>query len=294
VNTLNESDGERAVGLVIKKQGGLLGARIEGVDFSKRLTEAILKEIASALYAHQVISMPAIAMTPEQHVQIALHFGELELHATDQFAVDDNASHITVVDSDAGHRADSWHADETFLEEPPLVNVLHGKIIPESGGDTAFRSTAAAYDALSDKMKTLIDDLTSIHDYGHLYEMGWRSGIPLSKQMGEALVKGLIHSHPLVRTHPVTGRKWLTINQTYTRFIEGLPPHEGKAILEMLMAHMQKPEFGFRHSWQEGDLLMWDQQAVQHYAVNDFEGRRLVHRIAVLRSADTYKGIKTV
>jgi taurine dioxygenase len=112
--------------------------------------------------------------------------------------------------------------------------------------------------------------------------------------MGEALVKGLVSSHPIVKTHPVTGRKWLTINQTYTRFIQGLPPNEAEAILTMLMAHMQKPEFGFRHSWQEGDLLMWDQQAVQHYAVNDFSGRRLVHRIAVLRSAETYKGIKTV
>ncbi len=280
--------------LVVKKMGGRLGARVEGVDFKVPLTQDVLEAIGEALYTHQVISMPANEMTPEQHVQIAEHFGELELHATDQFAVDENASHITVVDSDAGHRADSWHADETFLEEPPLVNVLHGKIIPEAGGDTAFRSTAAAYEALSEKMKNLIDDLSAIHDYGHLYEMGWRSGIPLAPQMGEALVKGLLHAHPLVRTHPVTGRKWLTINETYTRFIEGLPPNEAEAILALLKAHLQKPEFGFRHSWKEGDLLMWDQQAVQHYAVNDFEGRRLVHRIAVLRSADTYKGIKTV
>jgi taurine dioxygenase len=282
------------VSLTIKKQGGLLGARVEGVNFSEPLTQSMLEAIADALYAHQVISMPAIEMTPEQHVQIALHFGELEQHATDQFGVDENASHITIVDSEAGHRADSWHADETFLEEPPLVNLLHGKIIPEFGGDTAFRSTAVAYDTLSEKMKHLIGDLNAIHDYGHLYEMGWRSGIPLAEQMGEALVKGLLHSHPIVRTHPVTDRKWLTINKTYTRFIQGLPPHEGEAILAMLMAHMEKPEFGYRHSWQEGDLLMWDQQAVQHYAVNDSSGRRLVHRIAVLRSAETYKGIKTV
>jgi len=281
------------VGLTVKKAGGLLGARIEGVDFSKPLAESTIEAIAEALYAHQVVSMPAKEMTPEQHEQIALHFGELEQHATDQFAVDENSSHITIVDSEAGHRADAWHADETFLAEPPLVNVLHGKIIPESGGDTAFRSTAAAYDALSDKIKHLIDDLSAIHDYGHLYEMGWRSGLPLGEAVGNALAKGLIHSHPIVRTHPVTGRRWLTINQTYTRFIEGLNPDEAEAILKMLMAHLHKPEFGYRHSWKEGDLLLWDQQAVQHYAVNDFTGRRLVHRIAVLRSRDTYTGIKT-
>lgn len=279
--------------LTVKKRGGLLGARIEGIDFSAPLTPAILEGIADALYAHQVVSMSARDMTPEQHVQIARHFGEPEQHATDQFRVDEDASHITVIDSEEGHRADMWHADETFLEEPPLVNLLHGKVIPESGGDTAFRSTAAAYEALSEKMKTLIDDLTAIHDYGHLYEMGWRSGIPLSAQVGEALVKGLVQSHPLVKTHPVTGRKWLTLNKTYTRFIEGLPPNEAEAIQGMLMAHLEKPEFGFRHQWQEGDLLMWDQQAVQHYAVQDASGRRLVHRIAVLRSAEKYTGIKT-
>ena len=110
-------------------------------------------------------------------------------------------------------------------------------------------------------MKYLIGDLNAIHDDGHLDEMGWRSGIPLAEQMGEALVKGLLHSHPIVRTHPVTGRKWLTINQNYTRFIQDLSPHEGEAISAMLMAHMHKPEFGYRHAWQEGDLLMWDQQA---------------------------------
>lgn len=279
--------------LVVKKTGGLLGARIEGVDFSKPINDATLEAIADALYEHQVVSLAAPDLTPEQHEQIALHFGELEEHATDQFAVDENSGHITIVDSAEGHRADMWHADETFLAEPPLVNVLHGKIIPEAGGDTAFRSTAAAYDALSDKMKQLIDDLNAIHDYGHLYEMGWRSGLPLGQAMGDALAKGLIHSHPIVRTHPVTGRKWLTINKTYTRFIEGLNPDEAEAILKLLMDHMQKPEFGYRHSWQEGDLLLWDQQAVQHYAVNDFTGRRLVHRIAVLRSRETYTGIKT-
>ncbi len=280
--------------LTIKRRGGQIGARVEGVDFSRSLTPEVIEAIAEALYAHQVISIAAREMTPDQHVQIAEHFGELEQHATDQFQVDEDASHITVIDSDAGHRADMWHADETFLEEPPLVNLLHGKVIPEAGGDTAFRSTAAAYDALSDKMKTLLEGLTAIHDYGHLYEMGWRSGIPLSAQVGEALVKGLVHAHPVVRTHPVTGRKWLTVNKTYTRFIQGLPPIEGEAILAMLLAHMDRPEFGFRHVWQEGDLLMWDQQAVQHYAVHDAVGRRLVHRIAVLRSAAKYKGIRTV
>ncbi len=198
---------------------------------------------------------------------------------------------ITVIDSDKGDRADSWHADETFLEHPPLVNLLHAKSIPEYGGDTAFISAAAAYEGLSQPIKDLVEGLSAIFDYGHLYELGWRSGIPLGEMVGDALSKGLICSHPLVKTHPHSGRKWLTVNPTYTRFIEGLNPLEAKHLLDMLLAHMQKPEFSYRHRWQEGDLLIWDQQAVQHYALVDYDGRRLMHRISALATKETYTGI---
>lgn len=275
----------------VKKAGGLLGARVEGVDFSKPLTDQIIETIAEALYEHQVISLPAADMTLDQHLQIALRFGEPEENGTDQFQRDDDVSYLTVIDSEKGDRADSWHADETFLEHPPLVNLLHAQIVPEFGGNTAFRSVAASYDGLSDKIKQLLEGLSAIHDYGHLYELGWRSGIPLGELVGDALVKGLIYSHPVVKTHPVTGRKWLTVNATYTRFIEGLHPLEAKMLLEMLLQQMQKPEFNFRFNWQEGDLLIWDQQAVQHYAVGDFSGRRLMHRISALACKESYKSV---
>ncbi|MGI9288325.1 MAG: TauD/TfdA dioxygenase family protein [Pseudomonadales bacterium] len=277
--------------LLIKKLGGLLGGRVEGVDFSTALTEQTIEAIADALYEHQVISIPATEMTLEQHLQIALRFGEPEHNATDQFQRDENAKYLTVIDSDKGDRADSWHADETFLEHPPLVNLLHAKIIPDCGGDTAFRSAAASYEGLSDKIKQLLEGLTAVHDYGHLYELGWQSGIPLGEMVGDALVKGLIHSHPIVKTHPVTGRQWLTVNATYTRFVQGLNPIEGKMLLEMLLQQMQKPEFNYRHHWQNGDLLIWDQQAVQHYAVGDFSGRRLMNRISALACKDSYRGV---
>ncbi len=278
--------------LTITKLGGQLGARIDGVDFSGPLSNNVIQQIAGALYEHQVVSMPAGDMSPEQHAQLAHHFGQPEHNATDQFGIDEQYPFITVIDSDKGDRADAWHADETFLQHPPVVNLLHGKVIPEFGGATAFRSTAAAYEALSDKMKQLLEGLTAIHDYGHLYEQGWRAGFPLAELVGDALQKGLLHSHPVVKTHPFTGRRWLTINSVYTRFIEGLNPLEAEAVLQLLLRHMEKPEFEFRHYWQEGDLLIWDQQAVQHYAMTDYEGRRVVHRIAVLTSAETYTGVK--
>lgn len=276
----------------VRRLGGRFGARMNGIDFEKPLGEAEIEAIADALYTHQVLSLPATKMTPEQHLQIALRFGVPEEQATDQFSRHETVPHITVIDSAKGDRADSWHADETFLAHPPLVNLLHGRQLPEAGGDTAFVSAAGAYDALSDKFKALLEDLTAIHDYGHLYELGWRAGLPLGPAMGEALSKGLIHEHPVVRTHPVTGRRWITVNPTYTRFIQGIEPLEAQMLLDFLLHHMQKPELGFRHHWREGDLLIWDQQAVQHYAVNDFEGRRLMHRISALATTETYTGIK--
>jgi taurine dioxygenase len=277
--------------LQVRKLGGRFGARLDGIDFARPLGETEIEAIAEALHTHQVLSIPAAAMKAEQHLQIALRFGVPEEQATDQFARHETVPHITVIDSAKGDRADSWHADETFLEHPPLVNALHAKQVPEAGGDTAFISAACAYEGLSDKFKALVDDLTAVHDYGHLYELGWRAGLPLGPAVGQALSKGLIHSHPVVRTHPTTGRRWLTVNSTYTRFIEGVEPLEAQMLLDFLLRHMQKPEFSFRHHWQEGDLLLWDQQAVQHYAVNDFEGRRLMHRISALATAETYTGI---
>jgi taurine dioxygenase len=276
----------------VRPLGGRFGARLEGIDFDQPIGEAEIDAIADALHAHQVLSLPAATMRPEQHLQIALRFGVPEEQATDQFGRHETVPHITVIDSAKGDRADSWHADETFLEHPPLVNLLHAKQIPEVGGDTAFVSAACAYEALSEKFKTLLDGLTAVHDYGHLYELGWRAGLPLGPAVGAALSKGLIHSHPVVKIHPKTGRRWLNVNPTYTRFIEGVEPLEAQSLLDFLLRHMQKPEFAFRHHWREGDLLIWDQQAVQHYAVNDFEGRRLMHRISALETAETYTGIK--
>lgn len=262
--------------------GSVLGARVEGIDFEAGLSSTDLDDIAQALYRHQVTVIPAARMTPQQHLDIALHFGEPEHNDTDYFQRIEGVPHITVVDSDAGDRADSWHADETFLEHPPQVNFLHAKQLPEYGGDTAFISAAAAYDALSDRMKAMLEGLTAHHDYAMTYEHGWRHGLPLMEQVGDMLKSGRAWSHPVVKTHPENGRKWLSVNPTYTRFIEGLPPLEGQMLLDFLFRHMQKPEFSYRHRWQPGELVIWDQRAVQHYAVRNFSGRRLIHRISVL------------
>ena len=276
----------------VRKIGTHMGAKIEGIDFGSELDDETIEEIAEALYAHQVVTIDAADMSPEQHLQLARRFGDLEVNKTDQFGDHPTVNEITVIDSEAGHTASMWHADETFLENPPLVNLLHGKQIPATGGDTAFVSTALAYEGLSPKFQELLDGLEAVHDYGSLYELSWQRGHDTGSLVADALEKGLIHSHPVVREHSVTGRKWLTVNTVYTRFIRGVGPLEAKMLLDLLLRHMQKPEFAFRHHWSEGDLLIWDQQAVQHYAVNDASERRVVHRIAALATADTYVGMR--
>ncbi len=275
----------------VRLLGTNMGARIEGVDFRAGLDAATIEGIADALFAHQVVSIDAADMTPEQHLQLAQRFGDLEKNETDQFGDHPTVPEITVIDSEAGHTASMWHCDETFLEHPPLVNLLHGKQIPSTGGDTAFVSTALAYEGLSPKFQELLDGLEAVHDYGKLYEQAWQRGADLGPLVADALGKGLISSHPVVREHPITGRKWLSVNTVYTRFIRGVGPLEAQMLLDLLLRHMQKPEFAFRHRWTEGDLLLWDQQAVQHYAVNDASERRVVHRIAALANADSYTGV---
>ncbi|MDG2026119.1 MAG: TauD/TfdA family dioxygenase [Acidimicrobiales bacterium] len=275
----------------VRKIGTNIGARIEGLDFAAGLDDAMIDAIAEALFAHQVVTIEAADMTPEQHLRLARRFGGLEENKTDQFGDHPTVPEITVIDSEEGHTASMWHADETFLENPPLVNLLYGKQIPPTGGDTAFVSTALAYEGLSPKFQELLDGLEAVHDYGSLYELAWQGGHDLGPLVSDALGKGLIHSHPVVKEHSVTGRKWLTVNTVYTRFIRGVGRLKAEMLLDMLLRHMQKPEFAFRHSWREGDLLMWDQQAVQHYAVNDASERRVVHRIAALATADTYVGV---
>lgn len=270
------------MGLRTTRLGGTLGALVEGIDFAAGLDESVLEQLAAALWQHQVLAVPARDMTPQQHLQIARHFGEPEHNATEYFQRISGVPHITEIDSERGDRADSWHADETFLPGPPMVNFLHAKVLPACGGDTAFISARAAYAGLSERMKTLLEGLRGEHDLAMTYEAGWRAGLPLREKVAAELASGRASLHPVVMRHPENGLPWLNVSPTYTRFIEGLPPLEGNAILDLLFRHMQKPEYGLRYRWNEGDLLIWDQRAVQHYAVRDYEGRRLIHRIAVL------------
>jgi len=213
-------------------------------------------ELRTALPEHGVLVMRAADPSPEQQIALAAVFGEPE-PPKDQNPRHPDHDLVCVFDSAGGYKADKWHADETFVENPVSGAVLSMQVKPVVGGDTMWTNTEAAYDALSNGMKTLLDNRRARHE------------------INEAVAT----VHPVIRTHPVTGRKSIYVNDIFTRGIVNLPPDESDAILPFLKRHVQRPDFTYRHMWSEGDVVIWDNRCTQHYAINDFEGRRVVHRV---------------
>jgi taurine dioxygenase len=268
----------------ITRLNGALGARVAGIDWDGGLTDGDFDAVESALAAHGVLAIEAARMRPEQHVELARHFGELEHH--EFFANQgEGVEHITVLDSERGDRSNMWHIDEQFLEKPPVITMTHAIQLPDYGGDTSFISLHAAYDGLSPRMQQYLDGLHAVHDLARIAEMAWQGGHGGPEHLADELRKGKQASHPVVLVHPQSGRRALYVSPTYTRFIEGLPMPESKAVLDFLYLHVQRPEFGYRHRWQEGDLLMWDNRAVMHHAAADYDQRRVMHRISVIGPA---------
>lgn len=277
--------------VTVRKLNGALGARLDGVDFgdgTQPLESSTLVAIEAALDAHGVVALAAAAMTDAQHLALARHFGEPERH---EFFpnLGPGLEEVTVLDSERD-RANMWHADEPFLARPPIVTLTHALQLPSHGGDTCFISLHAAYDALSDRMKAYLDGLEAVQDLAMIGEHSWRNGNGDAGRLAAMLQSGKHASHPVVLRHPRTGRRAVWVNETYTRFVAGVPPLEGRAILAMLFQHLQKPEFQYRHRWLPGDLLLWDNRSVLHYASVDYDERRIMHRVSVLAAADGRDG----
>lgn len=270
--------------VTIRRLNGALGARVDGIDFSDGtpLDTGVVATVAAALHEHGVIVVPAAEMSAAQHLALAASFGEPERH---QFFpnLGPGLEEVTVLDSERD-RANMWHRDEPFLERPPIITMTHAQKLPSFGGDTAFISLHAAYDALSDRMKTYIDGLETVNDLALIGEHIWRGGGD-AQRLIEMLASGKRANHPLVRVHPHNGRAALSVCETYTRFIHGVPPGEAKALLAFLVAHVQKPEFAYRHRWTPGEMLIWDNRSVLHYAAFDYTDHRVMHRVSVLAPA---------
>ena len=242
----------------------IIGAEIGGVDLAGPSNRQ-LDEIHRALAENQVIFFRDQELTPEQHLAFGRHFGPLHLHPAAPHAPGHPELMIIHADKDSPRaNGENWHSDVSCDELPPLGSILYIKTCPPQGGDTLFASMYAAYEALSDRMKQYLEGLTAVHDGEHVYR-------GLYANYGVADKPSYPHAeHPVVRTHPVTGRKALYVNRGFTRRILGIPRDESEGVLRYLYEHMENPLFQCRFRWRANSVAFWDNRCVQHHALWDY------------------------
>lgn len=271
----------------IQPVSGALGAEVSGVDLSSGGDAEAFKAIHRALLDHGVVFLRDQSVSRPSQLALAGRFGKLEVHPIAS-GMDEHPEIIRVA-KPAGEEAffgTSWHSDNSFFENPSAITILYGERVPECGGDTVFASMERAYESLSDPVKSLLSPLAGVHSASRAYDPRTTGD---SKYRGDASIRYTWSDviteeveHPVVRTHPETGRKGLYVNAMFTQRINGLTPSESDAILAMLYAHVTRPEFTCRFRWQPGSVAIWDNRCVQHYAVADYRDfERIMYRVTV-------------
>ena len=257
-----------------------LGAEVSGIDLARPLDDDLRDEVLRALDAHLVLFFRDQPITPAQQLAFATRFGEVSVAP---FGPKDAANpDITVLDqrSPKGEGADSWHTDNTFMPNPPFASILRGELIPPLGGDTCWANTFLAYEGLSAPIRQLIDGLSAVHDLTKMLTKAIEIG-KSNADLHEMQQRWPPMHHPVVRTHPVTGRKALFVNRNWTTRIEGLGEREGEALLNLLCDQMLVPDYQVRLRWSAGTVAFWDNRWVQHYAVPDYTDRRVMCRVTL-------------
>jgi alpha-ketoglutarate-dependent taurine dioxygenase len=269
-------------GLTVTRVGAYLGAEISGVDLRQPISDAVRDAVEDALVENQLIIFRNQDISSENLIDFGRRFGELTVHP---FAPrDENVSVLIKFRNDETNppfRTDIWHSDETFRKEPPKATILVAKEVPAIGGDTMFASMSAAFDGLSDRMQQLISGLEAVHDFKPFRELFDDSEEDRKNVMRwELLYPPVVH--PVVRVHPVSGRKVLFVNPQFTVAIKNMDERESRSLLDILFQQAQIPEYQFRHHWAPHTLIMWDNRSTQHYAVNDyFPQRRYMERVTI-------------
>ena len=258
-----------------------LGAEIFGADLGKSQD---VDDIKQAFIDHAVLAIRDQNLTPEEHVNFAEKWGAININRF--FKPVDGHPKIATVLKEADQQdaiGETWHTDHSYDQAPAMCSMLLAREVPDVGGDTAFASQYAAYDALSDGMKTMLESLKAWHSSRHAFG--------ISNLDNEAHKDGRLGNedkatqdalHPVVVTHPLSGRKCLYVNADFTVRFDGWTREESQPLLDQLYAHCSRAEFTCRIRWQKGTLGMWDNRATQHMAINDYHGhRRLMHRITI-------------
>ena len=270
----------------VRKLSPIIGAEIHGVDLSQPLGNQTFQEIHDALIANLVIFFRNQKLTIEQHKDFGRRFGKLHVHPNAPQQVDGHPEILVIkADEKSKHVAgEEWHSDVSCDAEPPMGSILYlTEVPPDGGGDTMFANMYQAYETLSAPMQRLLESFTAIHDSNKAHSYRY-------KATDRADIKFPSAEHPVIRTHPVSGRKGLYVNRGFTTRIVQLKKNESDALLEMLWRHIETPEFCCRFKWQANSIAFWDNRAAQHHALFDyFPNRRFGHRVTVSGDKPFYR-----
>jgi taurine dioxygenase len=272
----------------VRPVGGALGAEIHGVDLSLDLPDRQFSEIREVFRDNGVIFFRDQKLTPEQHIAFAERWAPININRF--FTHVEGHPKIALVLKEPDQKRNiggGWHTDHTYDIEPAMGSILYAHEVPQSGGDTMFASMYAAYETLSDGLKQTLNGLRARHSSRHIFGPA-RAGRK-DDTVGRIKNPELANQdavHPVVITHPLSGRKSLYVNPSFTLGFEGWTDVESKPLLDYLYAHASQPSFTCQFQWQPGSIAFWDNRATWHLAVNDYQGqRRLMHRITVAGTA---------
>lgn len=256
--------------LAFTRIGASLGAEVSGLDLTQPLDDAAVTVLTQAHGEYEVLIFRDQEITADQQKAFGRRFGELTVHP---FAPrDEDVPELIIFDNDADNPpwgTDVWHSDETFRAEPPMGTMLRALIVPEIGGDTMYTSMSAAFEGLSDRLQQFVSGLEAVHDFKPFRALfsGDAEGRRMLRDYEERYPPA---THPVVRLHPVSGRKALFVNPNFTVAIKDMGDAESRSLLDQLFRQALVPEYQIRHHWRPHTLAFWDNRAVQHYAIHDY------------------------
>jgi len=265
--------------LSLRPLGATLGSEVIGLDLAKPMSDGLVDAVRQAFHDNLILLFRDQTLSPGDQVAFTRHFGAVEAHPLGSRRGLDDHPEILVLENRPGNpgaRNDFWHSDISFSECPPLGSVLHAIDAPAPYGDTMFCNMYKAYEDLSPGLRRMLDPMTALHSAAPLVRRNndeANDGLPIRNIPDPA-------EHPVVRTHPGTGRKAIFISDYYTERFTGMTAEESRPLIQYLCAQAIRPENLYRHRWRNGDVLMWDNRCAMHYAVRDYDETmpRLMHR----------------
>ncbi|MCG8689705.1 MAG: TauD/TfdA family dioxygenase [Minwuiales bacterium] len=270
----------------IRPSGGGVGAFVDNIDLALGMTDAARDRLRETLGEYGVLFFRDQTLTPDQHITLAERFGTINVNRF--FGAVESHPMIAEVRKEPDQQANiggGWHTDHSYDEEPAMGSILLARETPPTGGDTLFANMYKAYESLSDGLKQTLDGLKAVHSSRHVFGANSRykqEGADLNDRFGNEAAATQDSVHPVVISHPISGRKALYVNPGFTLRLDGWTDAESAPLLQMLYAHAARPEHTYRFQWAPGSIAFWDNRATWHYALNDYHGsRRLMHRITV-------------